>query len=362
MAHSHISNNQIGTPQKVKLENLLQRREEDLPLLEYFLKEGNSDFSFSDESMKKIKQIRINSVIKNLIFLNEFKLIVKAFEKVSIKVILLKGLSMEPLYPNGLRTFSDIDLLVKKRDLHRIGLVMGQLGYVENIEPRQKAINVRKNIGYFKKKGTSLLVECHYLLGPSPYLNRLPTFELFKEARKIKIGDLNTLVLSYEDTLINLALHIFSHIPDPCIISVCDIRQFVLHYEKDINWDILISKVVKYKLAMPMRFAFNRILEVFDIPALFSILGKLKDIRISKRENLILSLMENPNKKAVNLGKLLFGFRTVRKIQLILYMLFPSRKYIQERFKVSNSKIIFLYYFKNIKENVIMAFSWFLSE
>ena len=37
---------------------------------------------------------------------------------------------------------------------------------------------------------------------------------------------------------------------------------------KDINWDILISKTVKYKLAMPMRFAFNRVLEVFDIQVL----------------------------------------------------------------------------------------------
>ncbi len=357
MVHLHTFKDNINISE---ISKLLKEREDFLPLMEYYSKEVAPNLFFQPQSSKKIKELRINNAIKNLLFLNEFKLIVESFNNANINLILLKGLAMEPYYPDGLRTFSDIDILVHKKDLKKIDLVMGELGYSQNNEPREGAINVRKNIGYTKKKGRNLLVECHFLLGPTPYLDRLQPKTLFREAESVKFGDVETLVLSLEDTLINLALHIFSHIPDPCIVSICDIRQLILHNEKDINWDILISKTVKYKLAMPMRFAFNRVLEVFDIQVLSSVLDKLKNIRISKREELILSLLENPNRKVANLGKLLFGFRTMRKVQLIIYMLFPSLKYIQERFKVNNSKFLFLYYFKNIKENVIMSLSWFL--
>ncbi|HNS31368.1 MAG TPA: nucleotidyltransferase family protein [bacterium] len=336
----------------------LRNREELLPLLEYFLKEKNPYFSFPEETGNKIRQTRINIIVRNALFLSEFEQILENLKQAGISVILLKGLMMEGMYPDGLRTFSDIDLLVRKEDMCRAGMILKRLGYSENSEPRKEAVNIRKNAGYAKGGAVPVIVECHYRLGPCPYMDRPEPYRLFRDSRTVRIGNVDARVLSYEDLLIHLALHIFSHIPNSCIVSVCDIRQIVTYCGDDIDWEVFIEKVDHYRLAMPVRFALEKAMELFEIPIPAYVLGKLAEIKNGRRENFIFKLMKSRKTLPANLGKLFFGFRTVRKIRLILCMTFPSRRYILERYKSAKPGFFLFYYSRYIKENFTTAFLW----
>lgn len=343
-----------------KLKEALGKNPAYLPMLEYFLKEENPVFAFTGEEKKRVKQIRIGNVQRNALFLSEFRQIMRCFHEAGINAILLKGLMLENLYPDGLRTFSDIDLLLKKENLPEAGKVLNLLGYLENIEPRPGTVDIRKNIGYTKKgQGQSpLFVEIHYRLGPCPYMDRLQPSLLFRNAGKMKIGGMETTVLSCEDLLIHLALHVFSHIPDPCIISICDIRQIACRRGESINWELFIAKAEQYRLALPLRYAFKKTREIFDIPIPDYARFKLDALKTGRREIFIFSLLESPKRSLSNTGKLLFGFRTVRKIRLVFHMVFPSRKYMLHKYKTEGPRTLLFCYLLYIKDHLAQTFSW----
>jgi len=332
-----------------------------LPLLEYLMREEKKGFSFSVKMEEKIQRIRLGGIARNGIFLREYREIMKNLEKTGVKAILLKGLSMENLYPDGIRTFCDIDLLVKKEDMGKTGRVLNRLGYAGNVEPRPGAIDIRKTAGYMKKGRIPLMVECHYRLGPCPYMDRITTSSLLRDAREVEIGNRKTLVLSCEDLLIHLALHIFSHIPDPCVISACDIRQLVKYRGVMIDWEVFLSKVERHGLSMPVRYAFQQAEKFFDIPFPGYVGERLASLKKGRKERLIFSLLCSGKSMAVNLGKFSFGLRTVKKIQLIFYMLFPSRRYLLHKYPEASRHIFFSLYLKHVKENALFAFSWIFS-
>ena len=342
-----------------RINELLGGSETYLPLLEYFSREAGVEFPQGEDTAEKVRKARMKILVSNAFMSEEFKRINVNFAENGIQFLLLKGLMMEILYPPGTRPFSDIDLLVRKQDIERAGRILSKMGFEENIEPRQGLVQARKNAGFSKKGRLPVMVECHYRLGPCPYLDRPSPYLLLRDSAEYEIYGMRTRGLSPEDILIHLALHAFSHIPAPCAISLCDIRQVICLMGKKINWESFISKVEKDNLWMPVRMAFKRGAETLDIPFPTEVMEMLCSFIPGLVERARFTLLQSPSRSKSNMGKLSFGMRTVRKLRLTVYMVFPSKRYLEKRYGKKGNVNLLVSFIRYSWEGISSAASWF---
>ncbi len=91
-----------------------------------------STYKFSASTRyKELNSIRNMSVAKNLLMINDLKLICSNFNEKKINYCILKGsaLNVAEIYDPAVRFFKDLDILVAKEDLERAFRTLNNLGY-----------------------------------------------------------------------------------------------------------------------------------------------------------------------------------------------------------------------------------------
>jgi predicted nucleotidyltransferase len=235
------------------------------PLLNKIIKEQSALPQFPDIADSFLRKIKIAYLVA--FFTNEtnFKGVSELLEvvnKAGIKAILLKGSHIAQfVYRDvGLRPMSDIDILVKEKDLNKAEELLFQSGY-DYVEVKQSLydyfkehlnIEGRANITKWYKTNHHHLfcfsnpegvkhLEIHRTIEglTSPF--SIDISELWKRSKMLEINEIDALVLSPEDLLLHASLHasyhhrLRAHGLRPC----CDIAAVISHYEPEIDWDQL---------------------------------------------------------------------------------------------------------------------------
>lgn len=83
-----------------------------------------------DEVKKQFQKARLSGIMRETIQYHEYEKLTKLFEEEGIERMLLKGGLLKYEYPSqDMRFLTDLDILVKTKDLERVSVLMEKLGY-----------------------------------------------------------------------------------------------------------------------------------------------------------------------------------------------------------------------------------------
>jgi len=189
------------------------------PLLYQRLKALSPSANIPDSIVQKLQEIYLHNAARNMRLYHELSTVLKILQNEDIPVIVLKGAALaETVYQNiALRPMGDVDLLVKKEDLHRAETTLLNLGYVI------PEIYLEKKDWYWKEHHhltpylKNITIEVHWNIAPPSHQFQIDINGMWDRARLTKIANIEALVLSHEDLILHLCLHNMVHIDAMCL-------------------------------------------------------------------------------------------------------------------------------------------------
>ncbi|HWR20898.1 MAG TPA: nucleotidyltransferase family protein, partial [Verrucomicrobiae bacterium] len=182
------------------------------------------------------------------------------FEARDIPFILLKGEALsKTCYPDeGLRPYSDIDLLIKESSYEAARAALTAVGFC----PRHPHLETEKRTLFgeveFDRQGPrTLTVDLHWdtlmvSWGPPSLLSAAETWGL---ADQIQIGRQLVSVLGGETLLLHLCVHFTFHHAFDGLILLCDLFLVLMREGGRIDWDRLLRKVDRYRCRYAVYYA-----------------------------------------------------------------------------------------------------------
>jgi Uncharacterised nucleotidyltransferase len=142
---------------------------------------------------------------------------------------------------DGLRTFDDLDMLVRRRDLDPSRAALAALGYRTRAVPLFEEVDHRfHDLQYFRPlSGRLQCLELHWdLWDPRQFRSDIEGF--WRRARPAAIAGADRLGLSDADTLLHLAIH---RTRAPLRLRfICDVAELIRVRGATIDWDALVSR------------------------------------------------------------------------------------------------------------------------
>ena len=305
---------------------------------------------------------------RNMIQYKELDSILKELFKHNIKVIVLKGAALATtLYGNiGLRPFSDIDILVKKEDLGIVQKKIIELGYIVDPQlksPIKKGLPVeryymkyhphlppfykRTEHSNFERRG-GIFLEVHWALTAEMLPFNIDIKNVWERANESEIAENNVLVMSNEDSLIHMCVHIARHRFSAKLREYTDISELCL---SGIDWDYVARNVMENNIKNPVYWSLylTKLILNADISEDFlerikpghlrtSIFNSIIDIKAVIRS-------DTEKRKASGLIIELITIDSgVDMIRSFFRRLFPPVEWMALRYSVSSSKKIYFYY------------------
>jgi len=226
---------------------------------------------------KKLKLMHYRLITLNMVFSKELELILKEFEKLGIRVMLIKGASLaRTVYPKpDLRMMDDLDLLVPDAaTLRRARSKLLDLGF----KPGQGKDQ------YVKKNG--VVIELHEKIGWTiPYLDKR---NVWRRASKINVGDVTVPVMSAEDSFLMLCAHSLFH-RQINLRDLCDALVILRSHRNDFDWSYVATTAENRGLVVPLYCYVHLLDKLFDVRVVPEvILSRLKQERMVHLFRLIL--------------------------------------------------------------------------
>lgn len=309
------------------------------------------------EVMRRLKRIYLANAMKNVKLYNELSKLLTMLQDDGISVIVLKGAAIaEAVYQNiALRPMSDIDLLVKGKDVWGVDGALLQLGYKSPTCLFSKwYAQWIQHIVYNKRM---FRIDVH----PNRIFE-MPNLDLWINASPVEIASADALILGPEDFLLHLCTHLDRHLHSDGISSLIwwhDIAELLKHYQKDLKWDYVIKTAKEHKV----QGCVCRVLHVINswidgcIPA--DVLGQFKS------NSDIISIGDVMDSSGISMARqdqnkeldptLSFMSKIPRihdKIHYLFIAIFPCREFILCRYSVAKPELVYFYYFRHIGEIV----------
>jgi hypothetical protein len=158
------------------------------------------------------------------------------FAAKDIGALVVKGpaLAVHAYGDPAIRSYGDLDLLVRQRDIRRSTELFEAAGYEATVP--LSAIDAGKIPGQylFTGRDSRLLVELHNDLTLRYFPRRLPLEELFARRNRVRIDGHEVPALSVEDELVYISVHGATHFWER-LGWIADLAALVTR-QKDIDW------------------------------------------------------------------------------------------------------------------------------
>jgi len=308
------------------------------------LKKRNLLHILPQEVREKWEGFYYNNLKRNVLALEQIIEIQNALKETGIKFILLKGIALiTSVYKNlGLRSFADIDLLVKKEDLPLIKYKLENLNYRLQ---GQKQASLLERFGCgdwsFLKQGL-LPLDIHWQLCQYERFKGIIKFDeqkIFQDAVYIEINNNQLLTLSKEDLFLYLSMHFALVHGFSGFNWFYDLKSVIDYYKEDFNWGLLIDKAKKANLSTTLYYALFFYQKKLDSDFPSEILMRLEPSYIKRKlislftdQKAILrfDLTPKTGKRYYMLqGLFMDGFFNIMRV--FMRMLFPSKEWLLYR-------------------------------
>lgn len=283
---------------------------------------------------------------RNILIYNDLARALRSLRDAGVPVIVLKGAALaETIYPNiGHRPMGDADLLVRPQCMERARQTLEAAGYrfLPEPEERFKPFDTRFTGEMAFRRNEGALIELHWELTTSEWLRRLIILDieaLWRDAQPLELGGVRVLQLSPHDTLLHLCLHLATHnYAHP--IGYRDIVQ-LLNYHQPFLWSTFLARVRRFRLRTACYFALEAVASVLDAPVPQDVLDALRPAawqcwlvrRIADPHRGLTGQLPytRPRSRLLHLA---VADRPADVLGVILWLLFPGRRWLAERYRL----------------------------
>ena len=210
------------------------------------LADGSLAAGMPPEAGERLRAKYVEGAFQNAVLLRQTSRLVAEFLKARIPVMLLKGVHLcRFVYPEpGLRSMSDVDLMVPRDQLADAERVCLELGYGPLPRPDLEETCRRSNhLAKLFKRGAPVL-ELHWNIEhpTSPFRIDLPG--LWSRARSAELEGVPVRLLSPEDLLLHLTLHgSYHHGFDWWALKgLVDIDAVIARHGAELDWGALAER------------------------------------------------------------------------------------------------------------------------
>jgi putative nucleotidyltransferase-like protein len=214
------------------------------PMLFHNLQKIANEDSVPQPVMDRLKRFHHSIGLRNMQIYSELRNVTKSLKDRGIQVIFLKGAALaETVYPDmSLRPMSDIDLLVKKADLHDVAEILSESGYVPSSKHSVEFYEGHHHLMPYLRQDKFIMIEVHHNIAPAPFMSRLNTDSLWESAQVANIAGVAASVLSPEDLVLHLCLHMADDFFVDRMKVLVDISEAIRYYGRELDWRSIIRK------------------------------------------------------------------------------------------------------------------------
>jgi|GEM_PF-665442 len=214
------------------------------PLVYRMLLTRGADLEVPKATLQAFKLASQKAEIRSTRFFEKLHLVLSAFKEVGIDVLALKGTHLAALVYGdiALRPMNDVDLLIHHADLEAAARVLTNLGFYQdpvnqrNCRYQATDDDTCHHLKPFQHPDAPP-IELHYALETPSKIRTIDTEDLWSRANLKQIAGVDVFILSPEDLLLHLCLHIaIHHVFQVKLLSLCDIPTVIEHYREQIDW------------------------------------------------------------------------------------------------------------------------------
>ena len=209
-------------------------------------------------------------VVQNLILEQELQNVLRAFNETHISHLLFKGPALAyTFYPEaGLRTYHDIDMLIRPDDLPRAHTVLLKMGY-KFYEEYRSNVTDSKRAGFnysLARSGSQfeVSIELHTAPHPSEIGTDFAVESLWLMAQPIKVLGESTLTLHPVDHLLYLCWHYRFH-GFTRLLWLYDLVVMLRAIGQELDWLELVHAAHRQRLATTLYYCLSWCRDLFDV-------------------------------------------------------------------------------------------------
>jgi len=303
---------------------------------------------------ERLRNVYLAASARNAVMLHHAGQILHTLRSAGIDVIVLKGLYLvESVYRSiGLRTFVDLDILVRKGDIPQALASMQAIGYKLSTYYHSKDSNTDiKHIPPMTKvNGPYLEVHWGILEENEPFIINLD--DIWQRAVATRSADVDVLAMCTEDLILHLCLHLtYQHKLRAGIKFLFDIAEVIILRANQIDWQKLISTAKEWKAERVVWLTLHLLDQITGVKAPEDVMTHLQPTNLNKQllDTVLIQLLATETD---------FGYLTPDmvafanepgtggKLKRIFQRVFIPRRTMARLYNRNpNSPIIYLYYF-----------------
>jgi len=269
---------------------------------------------------------------RNALLFHKAALALAKLRKLGLPFMLVKGaaLALTVYPPAGLRYFSDIDLLV----------------------PRDLADRVNRELVADYENGRHLEAHDHIVMKGDPFV--IDIDQVWKRAQSVRLDDLEVPVMSAEDCIIHLSIHVMHQHLCQMNMQLRNIADLSAIIEKGtmaaIDWEYLVSTTRAAGAQNQVHLALRLVNDTLRLPELDRILERLLpagDEKYSQLYRLVIDHMFEQHHPPISNQALVEWSSAAgwaNKVGLVLRTLFPSRKELAQIYHRRDSWLVYAFY------------------
>lgn len=228
----------------------------------------------------RLRKMYLWNVAHNLKLWSALEDILRVFNQANIEAIPLKGIFLaEHLHGHiGIRSSSDLDLLVRRKDFPRAKNELARIGYVPTRRPYSRGFirNFLRHQGFSKPDPSynRTYLEIHWNF----YVKRPKEFDMssvWKNAISVNIDGFRVLTLSPSDTLLHLAINLRLH-GYLSLRLFGDLYALITHYQEEIDWHYVIRQAERNGQRVGLYYALHFAKELLDAQVPTKVLEQMK--------------------------------------------------------------------------------------
>jgi hypothetical protein len=226
-----------------------------------------------DNLIRKLETIYRHNAFRNLLYAKEFNEIVTNFNRANIRTIPLKGIEfLHSIYAHniGLRSLSDIDILVENKNVPRAEKILVDLGYKQDKKGYNYSLLHFHSIFWRSRGGQPIAIELHWDVDFSDSPFNINIDDFWERSQKTSSWKCNCYRFSIEDSIILNSFHILRGIRKGsdeflALKNLCDIATIIVQSGDRISWDCIIKQSRKYNILRPVALVLLLVQELLGV-------------------------------------------------------------------------------------------------
>ena len=234
-----------------------------------------------------IRRLQLITFARNNRLFKQIKPLLALLDQEGFPTLILKGAALSHLYYGGygLRSMSDVDLLIRTEQVMKVISLLGRSGW--RPAPRDPErftrayVKISHSHEFIHEDGRR--VDLHWHVLPE-CCRREDDFSFWDAAVPFEFSGIPTLALDSADQLLHIAVHGSRFSSTASLRWLADVMTVLRNPPTPLDWDRLIGQAGDRRLVLPVREVLEYVRLQLDAPVPESVTARLHDIPVSRWE------------------------------------------------------------------------------